>query len=843
MFSDNLFGEEFPLDTRDVTSKLLKKTKEPKVVKSKKIVDPSLALQDKLLVIKSEVHRILGKYKDNTIVIKTQEEFINYIDACINNGVVTIDTETNNSLDPLTCKLMGLCLYTPNLKQAYVPVNHVELFTKERLSWQLNEQQICEQLQRLVDNNIKIIFHNAKFDYQVIKSTCGIELPIYWDTMIAAKLLDENEKAGLKEQYRIHIDSSQEKYDIEHLFKKLSYDIIDVDLFALYAATDSFITYKLYEYQELKFKDPSKSKVFNNVFMELEMPLIRVVAEMELKGIELDLDYSKKLSDKYHALLDGCDAEAQEELLKLKPKIDAWRLTPDANFQPSKKGGEGVSKSKSEQLSDPINLSSPSQLAILFYDILEVKPFDKKSPRGTGEEQMDYIAKKYNFKLCDIILKKRELDKLLGTYIDKLPSSVNQKDNRLHANFNQNGTNTGRFSSSSPNLQNIPSGNKEIRLMFKARDGYVFCGSDYSGQEVKLTAYLSNDETMKQAYNEGKDLYSVIASLMFNNKYEDNLQFYPEGTKLEIDGQVVICGNKTHTYEDGKARRSSAKTVLLGLLYGRGAASIGEQLGKGAKEGQEIINTFFKSFPTVEKWINKIHKDVKVNGYVEDYLGRRRHLPDIMLNPYVVTSANTQSDFNPIIGCANRVIESTLEKEYLNKCNKIKYNKDFEVLKQEARLKGINIQANTNKIAQAERQSVNAIVQGSAASLTKKAMLNIFYDKELNDLGFSMLVTVHDEVFGECPIENSDKVAERLTKVMIDTALNDGIDVPMSCDAYLVDHWYLDEQTAELQDEYKKLIDKGALPSNALNNIVKKHPELDSNSIYECVVNQKLLTI
>ena len=144
--------------------------------------------------VSKEVYRILGTYKENTVVIKSYDDFVNYIDTAIKNNVVAIDTETNNSLDPISCKIMGLCLYTPGMKNAYIPVNHINITTKERFDWQVTEQQINEQLQRLFDT--KIIMHNGKFDYEVIKCTCNIALHIDWDTMIGAKVL--NETASLR---------------------------------------------------------------------------------------------------------------------------------------------------------------------------------------------------------------------------------------------------------------------------------------------------------------------------------------------------------------------------------------------------------------------------------------------------------------------------------------------------------------------------------------------------------------------------------------------------------------------------------------------------------------------
>ena len=371
------------------------------------------------------------------------------------------------------------------------------------------------------------------------------------------------------------------------------------------------------------------------------------------------------------------------------------------------------------------------------------------------------------------------------------------------------------------------------KLQLQTKKEYKIIGSDYSAQEPRLTAHYSQDSTMIQAYKEGKDLYAVIAQGMFNNDYYDNLEFYPEGKKIVFEGKEIICGNKTHKNKDGAARRSQAKTVLLGMLYGRGAKSIGEQLGKGVKEGQEIIDKFFKKFPTVEKWISATNINAKKDGYVEDWYGRRRHLPDLQLNPYEVSYINSSDqslEFNPFINCENRVIEDTKLKMYQKKCSKVRYNKDFLEIKEKAKKDGISIIANSNKIAQAERQCVNARVQGGAATLTKLAMINIYNDPILNSYGFKLLITVHDEVLGECPEEYAEKASDRLVQVMIDSA-KEYIDVPMKCDPYIVSHWYEDEYAVVVQKEYQNLIDSGKTEQEAYELVKENHPETLENEL------------
>ena len=442
-----------------------------------------MPLEFKLEAIKANVLKILGRYVEDTRVIRTREELAEYINIANSNGEIAIDTETNNSLDPITCKLMGPCIYTPGQKNVYIPVNHVNPITRVRLENQLTEEEVYEEFAKIADDT-KIITHNGKFDYQVLKCTCGWQMKVYWDTMVGVRILDENEKsAKLKDQYRDKIDPTVEKYSIDHLFEDIEYAVVDPEVFALYAATDPFITYELYKWQENQFNKTGNERL-KSLFLEMEMPVMEVAAEMELTGVNIDKEFAARLSRKYHRLVEAVQDEIAVELEKCRPQIEAWRKTPEAQLQVEKvnkkTGAVTLSKSKSEQLKDPPVLTSPTQFAILLYDVFGTPVIDKKSPRGTGED----ILEKIDHPLCKLVVKQRGLEKLIGTYIDKLPACVNEKDGKLHAHFNQLGAGTGRFSSSDPNLQNIPSHVKSIRMMFTASPGCVMIGSDFSLQKV-----------------------------------------------------------------------------------------------------------------------------------------------------------------------------------------------------------------------------------------------------------------------------------------------------------------------------------------------------------------------
>lgn len=825
---DTLWGDEFSLPEKAATKKILDKVNKEHKVKTEKTPDKiikskKVSFAEKLPTIVTEVNRILGKQQHNVEIIYDKILLHNYLLEGVKFGRIAIDTETNNSLDPITCKLMGLCLYVNNKKQAYVPINHRDPNTQERLPQQLTEKDIQEELTWLMNNKstCKLIFHNGKFDYEVLKCTCKVELDIDWDTLIGAKLLDENEKsAALKQQYITKIDPNQEKYSIDNLFEGLEYALFSPELFALYAATDAFMTDKLYQWQMEKFKNPDLAKVLNLAYT-IEMPLVKVVAEMELAGVELDKEYAERLHVKYHSLKNKIIEKINNELVKYKDQINAWRLTPEANIPQKSTRGDKLGKSKSEQLDDPINLSSPTQLSILLYDILGAKQnIDKKTPRGTGTK----ILKQINLPICKYLIEYKELEKLLTSFIDALPERVNLKDGRVHCHFNQYGADTGRFSSSDPNLQQIPSHNEEIRLIFKASDNYIMVGSDFSQQEPRLLSCYSKDENMINAYKEGKDLYATIASGVYHNDYWDNMEHHRDGTPNP----------------EGKKRRSSCKSVLLGIMYGRGVASIAEQLNSTIDEAQSIIDNFYKSFPKVKDWMDKTIVDAKRNGYVEDLWGRRRRLPDLLLPKYDIKYVGTsETVFNPLLGCEFK-IDSKIEdkiKNYQNQLSKAKYKKEIDNIKQELVKEGFTIRDNSGFIAEAERKCINARIQGGAASMTKVAMIKLFNNQELRNLGFKLLIGVHDELIGECPIKNRERVAELLTTIM-KTAAADKCEVPFKCDAEISTCWYLPQYTAEMEEYFDELLENHS-EREAFEIFAQERVESTRTQLYE-IVKDKL---
>lgn len=375
-------------------------------------------------------------------------------------------------------------------------------------------------------------------------------------------------------------------------------------------------------------------------------------------------------------------------------------------------------------------------------------------------------------------------------------------------------------------------------MKVKTRTLYKLVGSDYSAQEPRITTFLSGDPAMRAAYLEGKDLYCVIAANIYNNKYEDNLEHYPEGTVLELDGHKTVCGYKTHLNKEGKERRSVAKMVLLALTYGMGPSTLAKRINKTNQEAQEIFDNFFKSFPKVEELINSSKEFLRANGYVEDWAGRRRHLTDYFLNPYEASYADPEAliakTFNPILGCENRPLIDDKLTTWVTRARATRNNKDFEALAKDAAKEGIILTANTGRIAQAERQCLNARIQGSAASLTKLAMIQIHNSPELKEIDAKLVMTIHDEVMLECPALYAEQASEILPRIMIDAAAP-YIDVPMKCDPAVESRWYTGEYAVAVQSEFKKLTDKGLDRESAFAELYKKHPELPAEAVYKTI--------
>ena len=743
------------------------------------------SLIDKIQSIVSVVNSKFEKKKDEFLLIRTEPEFIEYINRCIENGVISIDTETTG-LDPIEDHIVGLCIYTPGLKAAYVPINHISYITQARVENQLNVEFLKQQLQRLIDNDVKTYWFNAPFDVRFIGHTIGIWLPIYWDASIASRVLNSNEPRGCRGLKPLHKkycrNNEGEAFSFDKLFEGIPFNLIPVKTAYLYAANDAVITYELAQYQE-QYLDPNSPlnkqlhlEGLSYIFFNVEMASMPVFIEMEENGVVIDMEYAKTISKKYHEYSDKTQQRANDVLAQYKDEIDAYRrATPGC------------------KLTDPVNLDSPMQLAILLYDVFKIPPVDKRNPRGTGAD----ILEKIDHPLVSAILDNRFFNKQLSTYVDKIPNLVHS-DGRVHCKFNQVGADTGRTSSDSPNLQNIPStprklttgevidAGHDVRQFFSAPEGKVLLSCDYSGQEVRVTAHLAHDQKMIQAYRDGKDVYVEIASLAYGVPYEECLENRPDGT----------------TNPEGKARRGSAKKIVLGVLYGRQIPSIAEQLGVSTREAQVIYDKVLNSFPELAQFIKESEDMARQNGWVETVWGRRRQLPDMQLPLYEFSYMDGVSpDFDPLADDDEEIsteVPYSIVKEYTNKLEHCRSYKQKMNILESLNSQGISVKDNTMKINDAQRQCVNARVQGSSADLTKLAMIELYNCQELKDLGFKMLIPVHDEIIAECPKEHSGRCAQLMSEMMLKAGQD--LCVPLKCDTDAFYHWYgekLDPNTLE----------------------------------------------
>lgn len=329
---------------------------------------------------------------------------------------------------------------------------------------------------------------------------------------------------------------------------------------------------------------------------------------------------------------------------------------------------------------------------------------------------------------------------------------------------------------------------------------------------------MSGDEELINAYIHKRDLYATVASGVYHNGYWDNMEQYEDGT----------------SNPDGKKRRSAVKKLVLAILYGMGADSLAVDLNIKKEEAQKLIDDFYKGYPTVKKFIDNNILFAHNYGYVESIMGRRRRLPDAQLPKYTIKYKNGISPmFNPILGTElisgqrDDVEISNIRKKLENAHNW----RESKAISDEASKKGITVINNGGFISRAERQSTNSIIQGGAAIITKLAMIDIANDRELNELGFRMLICVHDEVIGECPSENKDRVGNRLQEVMIGAA-SEVCNVPMKVDTYKLKRWYIDDFTHYIANEVSKMVvENGVSMEEALKHFIDAYPFISKDCV------------
>ncbi len=537
--------------TKKKDQQLLKKASSPvKSVSTTAVtLKGSTKLIDRINAITTVVKSKFAGKEDELELITTEDRLIEYIDKCIENNVISIDTETTG-LDPFLDNIVGICIYTPELKSAYIPINHISYITEQKCANQLPIDFLHDQFQRLVDANVKTIWFNAPFDIRFLQNKINVRFTPYFDTSVAAMCLNSDEPKGsgtLKALHKKYCWGDRgEALTFGKLFDNLPFNLIPIDVAYLYAASDAIYTYELYEFQA-QYLEPTGQyyqshhmEGVSNVFFNIEMKSMPTFIDMEQIGVEIDYDHAKEIYDRYHELANKMKQNLEDVCKPYQQLFDDYRR-----------------KHPMCKLSDPINYDSPTQLAIIIYDILGLTSPDRRKPRGTGAN----ILKQLDHPIVKAVLDNRSFNKVLSAFIDTLPEKAKlYPDKRIHCSFKQYGAATGRVSCKSPNLQQIPSrpfvlsdgteidSGHDVRQLFMATPGYMLLSCDYSGQEVRVTADLSQDEKLIQAYREGKDPYCEIASLAFGVPYEECTEYRSDGT----------------FNPDGKKRRGEAKKIVLG---------------------------------------------------------------------------------------------------------------------------------------------------------------------------------------------------------------------------------------------------------------------------------------
>ncbi len=556
------------------------------------------------------------------------------VENLLKQKAVVFDTETT-SLNELEAELIGLSFSYQKGLAYYIPL-------AEDREKALEILQIFKPFFEKQD--ILKIAHNFKYDLKVL-TQYGISIRgNCFDTMIAHYLLNPDGRHGM--DYLSEIYLSYTPIPIESLIGKKGKNqktlrSVSLEQQTNYAAEDADITFQLYE----KFAPQLKKENLESLFYDVEMPLMKVLAKMELAGVALDTDWLSKES-----------LDLENDLQVLEKKIFALSR-------------------------EEFNINSPKQLGDILFAKLHLDPKAKKTKTGqysTSEEVLQKLAGKHT--IIGHILEYRTYQKLKSTYVDALPQEIQPKDGRVHTHFSQTTAATGRLASLNPNLQNIPIRTlrgQQIRGAFVADKGKKIISADYSQIELRLIAEVSGEDNMIKAFQNGEDIHASTASKLF---------------KVPITDVT-------------KSQRSQAKAVNFGIIYGQSSFTLSEQTGLSRSEAKQMIDSYYQTYPMLKEFMNEQVLKARQNGFVETILGRRRHLKDINSNNAVVRG-------------------------------------------------------------HAERNAVNAPIQGSAADIIKIAMINI--DKALHEqnLRTQMLLQVHDELLFEAPEDELEVVAPLIRQLM-----------------------------------------------------------------------------
>jgi DNA polymerase I len=500
------------------------------------------------------VNTITHEYK----LVESEQEIAHLLDILTKCDKFAFDTETTG-LDFNDAEIVGISFTTEKQSGYYVPLLGKFDETKEVLT----------RFTPIFQSDKLKIAQNLKFDLHFLRNY-GIEiaLPIF-DTMLCNFLLDADAKHGLDAMSQSYLNYDTIKFEelVGKGVRKIEIRQVPIEKITEYAAEDTDIAFQLYEHLEPKMKEQEK---VNELAYKMDFPLIPVLAEMERKGVSLDVqflnDYSRELAEEQSIF--------QEKIFE----------------------AAGVR----------FNLDSPKQLGEVLFDKLKIPYTEKKTKTGqygTGEEVLSKLKKEHE--IARDILDYRELTKLKSTYVDALPQLIHPKTGRIHTSFNQTIASTGRLSSTSPNLQNIPVRTERGRKIRKAfnvpNEDYTLLSADYSQIELRLIAAISGDETMIQAFKENQDIHKLTASKVLGISFD----------------------------EVTKEQRSNAKVVNFGIIYGVSAFGLSQQTTMTMAESKEMIANYFKTYPRIKEYMDSMIRIGCEQGYVETMNGRRRYLRDI----------------------------------------------------------------------------------------------------------------------------------------------------------------------------------------------------------------------
>lgn len=711
------------------------------------------------------------KYAGQYDCVTDKDVLIDYVDTIISERRTGLDTETTG-LNIFKDPVVGFSLYAPGRKAIYVPMLHLSRFTGKVDPNQLPVEFCAQQLNRLVDvKDMTIDYFNAPFDLNELWYSMGVKL---WDVRsndgsLMMRLLntERHRNNNLKDLHAEFCSHTTRGPRFGELFPPGTFNRCPFKYTSAYGARDAEMASELVDYAYSELRKPENAGLLR-VWENIERPLIPVLLRMREKGVLVDEAKRAELTVKYRAQMEEAEKEVIHEYEPYIPKINQWRMK--------------YGRSKGHTIDLPVKIGSEAQLKILLFDIMglprpESGKVDKEALKGT------------NSPIGNAILKYREATKLLSTYLEGLDKFI-QPDGCVHGGIKQLGADTGRTSAYDPNLQNIPSHNREIRTMYVARPGKYLISCDYSGQEPRLTATISGDKKMIETYQKGLDLYSMIGSVAFNTTYEECLEKKPNG----------------ELYLEGKERRGGAKVIVLGVTYGRQIPSIAEQLKCTPEEAQIIYDKIMKEFPGIPEAQERMLRMAHEKGYVETLWGRRRHLSVMKHDPYEFRykpGCNPEFDpFDPDASPDSGELSEALRTKYLKDLTSLKWRKDKTEYIANLEAQGIIVSDYSYQIADTSRKVFNAAVQGSAADMTKLAMITIDRDQRLKDLGCYLLLMVHDEVICECPKGNHKKAIEYIKEDMASVAAH--LPVPFKSDPETSDRWYgseVDIEESEDEDE------------------------------------------